>query len=63
MAKLSRKTQLTTGGPVFVYVDEDKHKIIRMTPIDLTEEDAASWKVEARGKVSKVGYYTKEFKS
>jgi len=69
MAKLSRKTQLTTGGPVFVYVDEDKHKIIRMTPIDLTEEDAASWKVEARGKVftsprrSTYNSYTAGFKS
>ena len=28
MAKLSQKTQMTTGGPVFVYVDEEKDKII-----------------------------------
>ncbi len=38
----------TNGGPVFVYVKDDK--IIRLTPIDLTDEDAASWTITAKGK-------------
>ena len=50
MANLVRKTQLTTGGPVFVYVDEEQDKIVRMTPIDLDEDDADSWVIEAHGK-------------
>jgi molybdopterin guanine dinucleotide-containing S/N-oxide reductase-like protein len=42
-----RYCNMTNGGPVHIYV---KHgKIIRMTPIDLTEEDGASWTIEARG--------------
>jgi trimethylamine-N-oxide reductase (cytochrome c) len=53
MAKLSRKTQLTTGGPVFVYVDEEQDKIVRVTPIDLDDADAASWEIEARGRTFK----------
>lgn len=48
--KLTRKTQMTTGGPVFVYVDEEQDKIVRMTPMDLEESDAESWKIEARGR-------------
>ncbi|SHI95666.1 molybdopterin-dependent oxidoreductase [Parasporobacterium paucivorans] len=48
--KLTRKTQMTTGGPVFVYVDEEQDKIVRMTPMDLDENDADSWKIEARGR-------------
>ena len=38
----------TNGGPLFVYVKDDK--IVRMTPIDLDEEDADSWTIQARGK-------------
>ena len=49
MSKLTRKTQLTTGGPVFAYVDEEANKIVRLTPIDLDEADAASWQIDARG--------------
>ena len=38
----------TNGGPLFVYVKDDK--IVRMTPIDLDEADAPSWTIHARGK-------------
>ena len=38
----------TNGGPLFVYVKDDK--IVRMTPIDLDEADAPSWTIQARGK-------------
>jgi trimethylamine-N-oxide reductase (cytochrome c) len=48
--KLVKKSQLTTGGPCWVYVDEEENKIVRVTPIDLTDEDAPSWKIEARGR-------------
>ena len=50
MQKLSRKTQLTTGGPAYVYVDEAENKIVRITPIDLDDNDADSWVLEARGR-------------
>lgn len=43
-----RYTTNTNGGPLFVYVKDDK--IVRMTPIDLDEKDAASWSIRARGK-------------
>ena len=39
---------MTNGGPVFVYVKDGK--IVRMTPIDLAEDDGASWTIEARGR-------------
>ncbi len=45
---VKRYTNNTNGGPVFVYVKEGK--ILRITPIDFDEEDAPSWKIEARGK-------------
>ena len=38
----------TNGGPVYVYVKDGK--IIRTTPIDFDDKDAASWMIEARGK-------------
>jgi len=38
----------TNGGPVYVYVKDGK--IIRTTPIDFDDRDAASWTIEARGK-------------
>ena len=38
----------TNGGPLFVYVKDDR--IVRMTPIDLDAEDAPSWTIRARGK-------------
>ena len=43
-----RYCNMTNGGPVFIYVKDGK--IIRMTPIDLTEEDGASFTIEARGR-------------
>jgi len=44
----TRYTTNGNGGPTFVYVKDDK--IIRMTPIDLEESDAASFTIKARGK-------------
>jgi trimethylamine-N-oxide reductase (cytochrome c) len=38
----------TNGGPVFVYVKDDK--IIRITPIEFDDEDAPPWTIKARGK-------------
>lgn len=43
----TRYTTNTNGGPMFVYVQDDK--IVRMTPIDLEEADAQAWTIEARG--------------
>ena len=42
-----RYCNMTNGGPVFVDVKDDK--ILRMTPIDLTDNDGASWTIEAKG--------------
>ncbi len=42
-----RYCNMTNGGPVFVYVKDDK--IVRMTPIDLADDDGASWTIRARG--------------
>jgi trimethylamine-N-oxide reductase (cytochrome c) len=50
LKKLVRKQTCTTGGPVFVDVDEEQNKIVRVYPIDLTDEDAPSWSVEAHGR-------------
>ncbi|MCL2201371.1 MAG: molybdopterin-dependent oxidoreductase [Oscillospiraceae bacterium] len=38
----------TNGGPLFVYVKDGK--IVRMTPIDLADDDADPWTINARGK-------------
>jgi len=35
---LARRMQMTTGGPCWVYVDEEENKIVRVVPIDLTDE-------------------------
>jgi trimethylamine-N-oxide reductase (cytochrome c) len=43
-----RYTTNTNGGPLFVYVKDDK--IVRLTPIDLDDDDAPSWSINARGK-------------
>jgi molybdopterin guanine dinucleotide-containing S/N-oxide reductase-like protein len=45
---VTRYTNNTGGGPVFVYVKDGK--IIRITPIDFTGEDAPSWTIKARGR-------------
>ena len=43
-----RYTSNTNGGPIFVYVKDDK--IIRITPIEFDETDAPPWTIHARGK-------------
>jgi len=43
-----RYTTNTNGGVLFVYVKDGR--IVRNTPIDLDEKDAASWSVHARGR-------------
>ena len=45
---ITRYTNGTNGGPIFVYVKDGK--IIRTTPMDLDDEDAGSYTIEARGK-------------
>ena len=51
MGKIEKLTNGTTGGPVHVYVQDGK--IIRMTPIELDDNDAASWEIKARGRTFK----------
>ncbi|MCL5735550.1 MAG: molybdopterin-dependent oxidoreductase, partial [Actinobacteria bacterium] len=48
MGAIDRLTNCTTGGPAWVYVRNGK--IVRMTPMDLDDTDAASWTIEARGR-------------
>ena len=48
MERIEKLTNGTTGGPVFVYVKDGR--IVRITPMELGEEDAASWVIKARGK-------------
>ncbi len=43
-----RYTSGTNGGPIFVYVKDGQ--ILRVTPMEFDNEDAASWTIEARGK-------------
>ena len=43
-----RYTTVTNGGPLFVYVKGEK--IVRVTPIDLSDEDAPSWQIAAKGR-------------
>ena len=43
-----RKTMLTNGGPLFVYVKNDK--IVRLTPIEFDAGDAPGWTITARGR-------------
>ncbi|MGI9343385.1 MAG: molybdopterin-dependent oxidoreductase, partial [Gammaproteobacteria bacterium] len=45
---VTRYTNGTNGGPIFVYVKDGK--IVRTTPMDLDEDDAGSYTIEARGK-------------
>ena len=42
-----RYCNMTNGGPVFVDVKDGK--ILRMTPIDLADDDGASWTIAAKG--------------
>lgn len=48
MSETKRYTSGSTGGPVFVDVQDDR--IIRVTPIELSEDDAPSWQIDARGR-------------
>jgi len=43
-----RYTNMTNGGPVFLYVKNDK--IIRITPIEFDHNDPETWSISARGK-------------
>jgi molybdopterin guanine dinucleotide-containing S/N-oxide reductase-like protein len=43
-----RYTTQTNGGPMFVLVKDGR--ILRTTPIDLSDSDPASWTIRARGK-------------
>ena len=43
-----RYTNNTNGGPVFVYVRDGR--IIRITPMELGEDDPDPWTIEARGR-------------
>ena len=45
-----RYTNMTNGGPVFLYVKNDK--IIRITPIEFDHNDPETWSISARGKSS-----------
>ncbi|MFZ9668077.1 MAG: molybdopterin-dependent oxidoreductase, partial [Steroidobacteraceae bacterium] len=45
---VTRYTNGTNSGPIFVYVKDGK--ILRTTPIDFDDEDAPSWSISARGK-------------
>ncbi len=42
-----RYCNMTNGGPVFVTVKDDK--IVRLTPIDLGDDDPLPWTIKARG--------------
>ena len=44
----TRYVNNTNGGPVYVYVKDGK--IIRMTPIDFSDDDGETWTLKARGK-------------
>jgi trimethylamine-N-oxide reductase (cytochrome c) len=48
MGQVERLTNCTTGGPV--YVDVEDGRIIRMFPIDLAEDDKGDWVIDARGR-------------
>jgi trimethylamine-N-oxide reductase (cytochrome c) len=50
LGRIVRKTSCTTGGPVFVDVDVDENRIVRVYPIDLSDDDPESWVIEARGR-------------
>ncbi|MDR0622488.1 MAG: molybdopterin-dependent oxidoreductase [Deltaproteobacteria bacterium] len=44
----TRYTSNSNGGPLFVYVKDDK--IIRITPMELGDDDPDPWTIEARGR-------------
>ena len=48
MTDAHRLTNLTTGGPV--YVDVEDGKIVRIIPLELDASDGPSWTIDARGR-------------
>lgn len=48
MGKAEKLTTVTTGGPVFVYVQDGR--IVRITPMEFDDSDAPSWVIEAKGR-------------
>ena len=48
MGEVEKLTSGTTGGPVFVYVQDGR--IVRITPMELDGDDADSWVIKARGR-------------
>ncbi len=48
MGEIKKLTNGTTGGPVFVYVQDGR--IIRITPMELDDDDPAAWVIKARGR-------------
>src|SRR3972149_4669897 len=48
MGNIQKLTNGTTGGPVFVYVQDGK--VIRITPMEFDGLDAPSWVIKARGR-------------
>ena len=44
----TRYTNMTNGGPVFIYVKDDR--IVRVTPIEFDDGDPPPWTIQARGK-------------
>ena len=47
-AGATRYVTNTNGGPLFVEVKDDK--ILRLVPMDFTDDDAKPWTIEARGR-------------
>jgi anaerobic selenocysteine-containing dehydrogenase len=48
MGATQRLTNLTTGGPV--HVDVEDGKIVRIIPLQLDDSDGPSWSIKARGR-------------
>ena len=48
MGNIEKLTNGTTGGPVFVYVQDGR--IIRITPMEFDDNDAPSWNIDARNR-------------
>ncbi len=48
MAATRRLTNLTTGGPV--HVDVEDGRIVRIIPLQLDESDDPGWRIRARGR-------------
>lgn len=43
-----RYTTVTNGGPLFVFVRDGR--VLRVTPIEFSDDDAPSWTIQARGR-------------